>query len=165
MLGSYHESVNTGIVVRGTEVSASTTSTTCKKPGDINEEAAGGSIYKVYEVTVKKFDLTRINDSYDCVKIYNREHDTAIKEIILVCRKQDCISSIDKSENNFCMGLYKHQDMIYYYWNIYEWIEYALEHMIPSARDSFYQKFNNYVKNPNTHEKVKLLWRKLHENS
>lgn len=165
LLEAYHESLDTGIIVSGTEDSASATSTTSKKPGDINEEGADGTIYKVYEVTVKKFDLSRINDSYDCVRIYNEEHDTAIKEIIVVCRKQDCIPSMNASGYSFCMGSYEHQDIIYYYWNIYEWIAYTLEHMIPSARSAFYGRLNEYINNPNTHEPVKLLWKQLHESS
>lgn len=68
LLESYHTSIHTGIIVSGADDSASATSTTSKKPGDINEEGADGSIYRVYEVTVKPFDLSRIIDSYDCIK-------------------------------------------------------------------------------------------------
>ncbi len=161
LLESHHKSINSTILVSGTEDSASATSTTSKKPGDINEESKDGTIYNVYEVTVKKFDLSRIIDSYDCVKKYNDEHKTEIKEIIVVCRKQDCIPTMKKSGLNFCMGSYEYQDVIYHYWDIYEWITYTLEHMIPSARNMFYQKLNEYINNPNTHEKVKVLWKQL----
>lgn len=163
LLEAYHTSLGTGIVVSGTEDSASTTSTTSKKPGDINEEASDGTIYKVYEITIKSFDLARIIDSYDCVRIYNEKHSTAINEIIVICRKQDCPSDMTATPYGFCMGFYEYQDIIYYYWNILEWIEYTLQHMIPSARTAFYATLNNYINNPNTHESVKQLWNRLHE--
>lgn len=54
LLKSYHDSLDTGVVVTGSEDRASVTSTTSRKPGDINEESADGVIYKVYEITVKK---------------------------------------------------------------------------------------------------------------
>ena len=161
LLESHHQSIGSTIIVSGTEDSASATSTTSKKPGDINEEGKDGTIYNVYEVTVKKFDRSRILDSYDCVKKYNDEHKTEIKEIIVVCRKQDCIPEMKKSGLNFCMGSFEYKDVIYHYWNIYEWITYTLEHMIPSARNTFYHKLNDYINNPNTHKKVKVLWKQL----
>ena len=64
----------------------------------MNEEKAG-RIYKVYEVTVKPFDLARIRDSYDCISIYNAAHDSDISEIIVICRPEDCPEGIVKRAN------------------------------------------------------------------
>ena len=65
LLWNYHLSMHTGIRVTGGEDRASVTSTTSKKPGDVNEESSTtGEIYKVYEITVKPFGLDRIRDSY-----------------------------------------------------------------------------------------------------
>lgn len=163
LLESYHSALHTGIIVSGTNDSASTTSTTSKKPGDINEEGMDGSIYKVYEVTVKPFDLPRIIDSYDCVSKYNFENSVHINEIIVICRKKDCPFDAKQSRYNFCLGAYEYQDVIYYYWNIYEWVAYMLQHMTPSAREMFYKQFNTYVNDINTHESVKIFWKKLHQ--
>ena len=165
LLESYHTSIHTGIIVSGADDSASATSTTSKKPGDINEEGADGSIYRVYEVTVKPFDLSRIIDSYDCIKKYNDEKHTHINEIVVVCRKRDCPSDIKHSPYHFCLGTYEYQDVIYYYWDIYEWISYMLQHMIPAARENFYSRLNSYVNDTNTHEAVKVLWNALHQNN
>ncbi len=164
LLDTYHKSFNTGLVVSGTEDSASATSTTSKKAGDINEESTDGTIYKVYEITLKKFDLARIKDSYACVKEYNKENNTQINEVIVVCRKEDCFSEMKKTELDFCMGYYEYRDIIYRYWNIYEWITYTLERMIPSARNDFYERLNCYINNINTEEEVKILWKELNSN-
>ena len=54
LLKSYHLAMDTGIIVTGEEDRASVTSTTSKKPGDVNEESPNGEIYKIYEITVKQ---------------------------------------------------------------------------------------------------------------
>lgn len=163
LLESHHSALHTGIIVSGTNDSASTTSTTSKKPGDINEEGPDGSIYKVYEVTVKPFDLSRIIDSYDCVSKYTSENNVRINEIIVICRKKDCPFDTKQSRYSFCLGKYEYQNIVYYYWDIYEWVAYMLQHMTPSARELFYQRFNTYVNDTNTHESVKIFWNKLHQ--
>jgi len=63
--------LNTGIKVTGYKDRASTTSTTSKKPGDLNEETREGLILKVYEVTVKPFDQQRIIESFEALKAYD----------------------------------------------------------------------------------------------
>ncbi len=162
LLESYHSALHTGVIVSGTNDSASATSTTSKKPGDINEEGIDGSIYKVYEITIKPFDLSRIIDSYDCVRKYNTENSIHLNEVIVICQKKDCPFDTKQSRYSFCMGKYEYQDIIYYYWDIYEWVAYMLQHMIPSAREMFYERFNAYVNNINTHESVKTFWKTLH---
>jgi len=137
------------------------TSTTSKKPGDINEECAG-RIYKVYEVTVKHFDIARIRDSYDCILIYNNTHDTEINEIIVICRKEDCPPDMETSGLQGYLGRYAYQNIIYYYWNIYEWIANTLQRMNPDGRKAFYIKLNDYINETNTSEAVKKMWQQLH---
>ncbi len=162
LLLSYHAAMNSGIIVSGTEDSASTTSTTSNKPGDINEELSDGTI-KVYEITVKKFDLDRIIDSYDCISKYNNNFHSNIKEVIVICRKEDCPSDISRaSSSGSVLGFYIYQDVIYYYLDIYEWISQILVHMTSLARKSFYSKLNDYINSTNTHENVKHVWNALH---
>jgi hypothetical protein len=162
LLLAHHASINSGIVVTGATDSASATSTTSKKPGDINEESADGTIYRVYEITVKTFNLHRIIDSYDCVSKYNADHADDIKEIIVICRKEDCPEGMIATNKGMCMGKYEHQDTTYFFWDIYEWIIYTLQHMIPTAREHFYEMLNAYINEPNTHEAVKVKWTELH---
>ena len=161
LLKCYHTFFHTGIEVTGGEDRASVTSTTSKKPGDINEEYAG-CIYKVYEITVKHFDIARIRDSYDCISIYNNTHDTKINEIIVICRREDCPPDIEESGLQGYLGRYLYQNIIYYYWNIYEWIANMLQWMTPDGRKAFYMMLNGYINETNTSEAVKKMWQQLH---
>ena len=163
LLKNYHLEMNTGIVVTGEEDRASVTSTTSKKPGDVNEESTDGEIFKVYEITVKPFDLARIRDSYDCVGKYNEENESNLNEIIVICRKEDCPEEMECSTLNSYIGRFAYQDIMYYFWDIFEWISDTLQRMTPSGRIGFYSDLNTYIADINTAETVKILWRKLHE--
>lgn len=163
LLKNYHTFLHTGVVVTGEEDRASVTSTTSKKPGDINEENPAGIIQKVYEITVKHFDLARIRDSYDCISIYNDTNDTDIHEIIVICRKEDCPPDMKASGLHGYLGSYSYQDVIYYYWDIYEWIANTLQRMTSDGRIGFYLNLNAYISDMNTSESVKKLWKQLHE--
>lgn len=163
LLKNYHTFLHTGVVVTGEEDRASVTSTTSKKPGDINEENPQGFIRKVYEITVKHFDLARIRDSYDCVSIYNQANEADIHEIIVICRKEDCPSDMKPSNLHGYLGSFAYQDMMYYYWDIYEWIANTLQRMTNDGRLGFYLNLNAYIDDINTSESVKKLWKKLHE--
>lgn len=163
LLWNHHLYTHTGISVTGGDDRASVTSTTSKKPGDVNEEyLATGEIFKVYEITVKPFDLARIRDSYDCIKTYNAENQRDIREIIVICRPEDCPAEIQSSRLHLCLGSYRYQEVVYYYWNIYEWIQFMLQRMTEEARSSYYRLLNSYISDINTAETVKQLWMNLH---
>lgn len=163
LLKNFHLSLNTGVVVTGENDRASVTSTTSKKPGDVNEESTLEDIYKVYEVTVKPFDLARIRDSYDSILKYNETHDTSLDEIIVICRKEDCPTDMKGSGMNSVLGSYIYQNIKYYYIDIYEWISSRLHHMTNCGRKNFHKDLDNYISEANTAEKVKLLWNELHQ--
>lgn len=163
ILKNHHNAMHTGIVVTGGDDRASVTSTTSKKPGDINEESADGTIYKVYEFTVKRFDLERIRDSFDCVSIYNGESDANIHEIIVICRNEDCPVDMHPSGMHGYLGYYEYKDVIYRYWDIFEWIANILQMMIPEGRIGFYKELNGYIDDINTAASVKKVWKQLHE--
>lgn len=163
LLKNYHLFLHTGVVVTGEEDRASVTSTTSKKPGDINEENPAGIVRKVYEITVKHFDLARIRDSYDCVSFYNEANNADIHEIIVICRKEDCPSDMKISGLRGYLGSYVYQDMMYYYWDIFEWYANTLQRMTADARIGFYLNLNAYINDFNTAERVKKLWRELHQ--
>ena len=163
LLKCYHTFFHTGIEVSGGDDRASVTSTTSKKPGDINEECAG-HIYKVYEVTVKPFDLARIRDSYDCIATYNETNSTDINEIIVICRREDCPPDMEPSGLHGYLGRYIYQDIIYCYWDIYEWMSNMLQRMTSACRTGFYMLLNSYIAETNTAEAVKRLWTDLHSN-
>ena len=163
LLKNYHASRKSSVVVTGGTDSASTTSTTSKKPGDANEESIDGHIYKVYEITVKKFDLARIRDSYSCISIYNRKNSADIHEIVVICRNEDCPTDISKSGLHGYLGNYSYQDVQYFYVDIFEWISNLLIQMTSGGRAYFYNDLSNYINDINTSKKVKALWKKMHE--
>lgn len=162
LLKNYHAGLETDVVVTGEEDRASVTSTTSKKPGDVNEESQDGVIFKVYEVTVKPFDLPRIRDSYDCVRRYNEANGTDLKEIIVICRSQDCPDGMHVSGLHSYFGSYAYQDIIYYFWDIFEWVSGVLQRMNSAGKEGFYQDLNDYINDFNTAERVKRVWRSLH---
>lgn len=161
LLTAQHNAMQTGLIVSGATDSASTTSTTSQKPGDINEELSDGTIFSVYEITIKPFNFHRILDSYDCVNKYNQTHNCNVNEIIVICRKQDCPNEMIPLSTKLCMGTYNYQDIRYYFWNIDEWISYTLQHMNVPARENFFELLNSYINDSNTHESVKIIWSKL----
>lgn len=164
LLKNYHKDLMSGFIVTGGGDRASVTSTTSKKPGDINEETPEGVVRRVYEITVKRFDLPRIRDSYDSVCIYNKDNESAnIHEIIIICRKIDCPSNINKSNLHGYLGSYTHQNITYYYWDIYEWIANTLQQMTTDGRREFYLDLKSYIDDINTSETVKKEWKRLHE--
>lgn len=158
LLNKYHEDLNTGINVTGYEDRASTTSLTSKKPGDVNEETSSGEILRIYEVTVKPFNMQRIKESYDTVKAYTKENDTSINEILVVCRMIDIPVEMEPTNLGGVMGKYTYRDMEYYFIDIYEWMMLQLLRMTPNARILFYESLDEYISHPNTAEKVKGLW-------
>ncbi len=162
LLKNYHLSMSTGVVVTGLEDRASVTSTTSKKPGDINEENKDGTIYKIYEITVKPFDKARIIDSCNCVNIYNSENGTNIKEITVICRKEDCPSDMEPSGLNLYLGRFINENIVYYFWDLFEWIASMLQKSNDNAKELFYKDLNDYINAINTNVEVKKLWQKLH---
>ena len=111
---------------------------------------------------VKPFDIARIRDSYDCISTYNDTHSTDINEIIVICRTKDCPSDMEPSGLHGYLGKYVYQNIVYYYWDIYEWLSNTLQRMTPEGRKGFYMLLNSYINETNTSESVKKLWQKLH---
>ena len=164
LLKNYHISLHTGVIVTGENDRASVTSTTSRKPGDVNEEGPG-KIYKVYEITVKPFDFDRIIDSYDCITKYNIRSNTLIHEIVVICRPEDCPKLDTSGCSAFYLGRFVYQDVVYYYWNIYEWIVYMLQQMPDDGRLLFFVNLSGYIADINTAETVKLEWQKIFLNN
>ena len=159
LLSTFHESLQDDVNVTGDD-RASTTSTTSKKPGDINEELSDGSIYKVYEITVKPFDSARIDDSLKCLHAY-AEIGEPVHEVIVICRPEDCPREMEKINSSLSLGYYDREDVRYIFWNIFEWLRFMLERINGEARKKFHSLLNAYVNDINTSEKVKKLWMHL----
>jgi hypothetical protein len=163
LMEAYHTELQTGIVVTGHLDRASVTSTTSKKPGDINEEQADGTVLCVYEVTVKLFGDSRMTDSYETVKRYSTGKASPIREVVVICRTSDVHPGIESDSriSSIYLGKLEHQDLTYHFINIYEWIISQLSRMPVDARLSFHQQLSEYIADPNTSEAVKKRWADL----
>lgn len=162
LLYTYHKVLNTGIIITGYNDRASTTSTTSKKPGDVNEETKNGIIHKVYEVTVKPFGHQRITESFETLKAFEKKSGLYINEVIVVCRKSDTPEQLTETGLSGVLGKFVYQDVVYYFVEIYEWIWFQLLKMPSESRHLFYELLNKYISHPNTSEDVKNLWRSIH---
>ncbi len=164
LLNEYHNTLETGITVNNFDDSASTTNTTSNKPGDANEEASNGRLIRIYEITCKKFDLDRIRDSYESIKLYDEQSGDEVRELLVVCREEDCPSDLIVPFNsNFHFGYYNYRDITYYFINIYEWIVAQLLRMDTTSRRNFHSELHRYISDPQTAEVVKTLWKELHQ--
>lgn len=164
LLKNFHTSIGSQIIISGIDDRASVTSTTSKKPGDINEEFSNGAIYRVYEITVKPFGIDRIRDSFSCINSYNELSNAKINEISVICRDEDCPQEMQKASFGNYLGNFIYGNIRYSFFNIFEWIAEKLQHMYPSAREAFYYDLNAYISDTNTAESVKHFWYQLHNN-
>jgi len=162
LLRAYHESMGTGVRLEGDTDSASTTSTTSKKPGDIVEwPTDGDGLPVVYEVTVKPFGKARVEESADNVQPFIERNEVA-PEVIVICRPQDAHPSASgKSGDGVHLGSLSHRGVTYQFIDIYEWITAQLARMPPQARLDFYSALEAYINDPSRSRTVKELWRKL----
>jgi hypothetical protein len=141
--------------------SVSTTNTTSKKPGDIIEEFSDSS-KRIYEVTVKPFSSDRMIESYEAIKAFDKEN--KIVEVFVICRKEDVPKEVEKrSSNYYLLGTAKYQDMLYYFVDIFEWIEEKLLYMTIESRGRFYSALAEHINQINTSEKVKRYFSEWHQ--
>lgn len=157
LLESYHEELQTGLIVSGHTDRASTTSTTSKKLGDITEEQIGGLIISAYEVTVKSFGRQRVREAYEAAQSYLAGAHVSNREIVVICRKEDVHPDVTPVSSTY-LGRLEYQDITFHFMDIYEWIMAQLLRMTADARTVFFTKLQNYIADKNTSAKVKLAW-------
>lgn len=164
LLHSYHEDVGSGVTVAGWEDRASVTSTTSKKAGDIAEERKDGTIIQCYEVTVKAFGESRVEECTESFIEYNTATKSQIAEVVVLCRPGDCHPDAKTDDDSdLLLGTYVHRGFTYQFVDLYEWIIAQLLRMAPSARMAFFRGLHDYVNHPNTAEAVKKFWKSFHE--
>ena len=162
LLQTYHAALGTGVAVMGGEDRASVTSTTSKKAGDIVEAGGGGLIIRVYEVTVKPFGESRMQESSSSLVAYNEATGQQVGEVVVLCREDDCPSKLDggQTEEGY-YGQREYQGVVYQFFDLFQWLAGQLVRMPAAARLGFWQHLQEYVSEPGTAEKVKLLWAEL----
>jgi hypothetical protein len=164
LLGTLIECFNagnkSGIKTTGHLDSVSTTNTTSKKPGDVIEEFPDSS-KRIYEVTVKEFSHDRMIESYEAIKAFDKEGKTT--EVYVICREQDAPSDMEQSESSYLLGTVKYQDLIYYFVDIFEWMQEKLLFMTIESRGEFYKTLVSHINEVNTSEKVKKYFSEWHQ--
>lgn len=159
LLRAYHEELQTGIVVGGYEDRASVTSTTSKKPGDITEELADGTVVLVYEVTTKPFNEQRVRESYDTVRAFDDQLGAQTNEVLVLCRPEDVHDSANRAgAGSLYLGKLEYSDLTYYFYNLSAWVRARLAGMPSDARLAFHEHLRKYVDDYNTSETVKRVW-------
>lgn len=141
--------------------SVSTTNTTSKKPGDVMEEFQDSS-RRIYEVTVKMFSPDRMIESYEAIKAFDK--DNSITEVYVICRKNDVPEEIESHPmSSYVLGTAKYQDLLYYFVDIFDWVQEKLLFMTIESRGKFYEALAAHINQVNTSEKVKKYFSEWHQ--
>lgn len=150
------------VTVLGLHDRASVTSTTSKKLGDLALELPDGIVTSPIEVTVKPFGQSRVEESVESIHQYAAGTGLSATEVIVLCRPADVHPDARaKQPAGIYLGQLEYGGLTFYYVDIYEWIRVQLLTLPPHARRHFHELMNDYVKEPNTSEKVKEAWRDL----
>lgn len=161
ILEAFNDGNGNSIETSGYLDSVSTTNTTSKKPGDIIEKLPDGSL-RIYEVTVKEFSEDRLRESYESIKAF--DHAGLIQEVFVICRDRDVPKTAERLDGFLgFIGATKHQDLLYLFVNIFEWIEHQLIFMPRENRAEFYADLVAHVNEFNSSEKVKRYFATWHD--
>ena len=161
LLDNFNIGNQSSIKTTGHLDSVSTTNTTSKKAGDITEEFSD-STKRIYEITVKSFSADRMIESYEAIKAF--DPDSKISEVFVICRKEDMPAEAEKhAGSTYLIGTAKYQDMVYYFVDIFEWIQEKLLFMTIKSRGTFYSDLVNHINEIGTSEKVKHYFSEWHE--
>ena len=161
LLKNYFSSIGSSITITGYEDRASVTSTTSKKPGDIQEESSIEGVLKVYEVTMKPFNEDRMRDSFDTLARYKESSGKMLDEVIVLCREQDCPEEF-KEDCNYYIGKADYNGVSYIFYDLFEWIFEQLLRLNKRGKEMFIQDLNEYVSLPDTSIKVKAKWQEIY---
>lgn len=163
LLEAYHEGLSTGVEVTGHEDSAFATNASRGKPGDIIEWGTDGSPGCVYEVTLKTFTRSRLEESFNGIEAYEAASGVSVPEVLVICRPDDAPSGVkDERHHSAYLGTQQHEGVSYQFLDVDEWMLAQLLRMPASARVGFYSKLHSYIaEEHNTPEDLKQLWRDL----
>ncbi len=102
-------------------------------------------------------------ESHEAIKAFDKENQ--VSEVFVICRKEDAPKEIEKQyvTSSYLFGITEHQDILYYFVDIFEWMREKLLFMTPKSRSDFYADLGAYVNQTGTSEKVKLYFRKWHQ--
>lgn len=141
--------------------SAHATNTTSGKPGDLIERLPDG-VEKIYEVTVKKFDLSRAADSQQAVSAY--ANSGSISEVSVICLRDNVPEEASKSRDQaYLIGHLEYGGLKYRFIDIYAWVAARIHALSVPSRKKFHTALADRVNDINTSEEVKVFFGDWHE--
>lgn len=135
--------------VEGVEESVFGTNTTSKKPADIWEVLADGSIGQLYEITSKKINFKRLDDCVDSlarVKLPNRI-------ITFICNIPDNIEPLD-TDGNFII----HEGVVFQFLDMRSFIMDTFLIIGASAQAALVEELRAFVSEVHRGVKTKDYW-------
>jgi hypothetical protein len=155
-----------GVTVHGQADSASVTSRTGKKPGDIWEAGRDGKPLRVYEVTVKPFTAQRMEEACDSLAAWCAENGATVPEVTVLCRPEDVpVEATAPALPGLLLGVAEQRGVRFVFADLFLWVAAELVKLPPDGRILFDRLLSDYIADPNTVEGVKRLWRSLREDS
>lgn len=142
---------NTSIIVQGGDDSVFGTNTTSKKPADI-WISQSGEVLNLYEVTVKKINLKRLDDCIDAL----RELESLERPITFICRIPEDTIKLTLDENT-----YQYKGKVFDFIDIREFISVISILLTPIQMQGFLMELQLFVSNINISTKTKQGWNSL----
>jgi hypothetical protein len=160
LLKTQHEQLGTNCILEGVGESVNATNTTSGKAGDFSEEY--GDQINIYEVTTKKVDLQRINESADTIiQFINKRSCTPSSiGVTFLCNLDDVVI-----EGRHSVDSIVHEGIQFYFVDLGTWIFMMLERIGPNGRVQVIGSTREYAEAASTELSVKNSWRNLSENS
>lgn len=139
------------IIVHGGDESVFGTNTTSKKPADI-WTSRGGEVLNLYEVTVKKINLKRLDDCMDTL----RGLDSLSKSVTFICRIPE-----DTKELALDGNIRHYKGKIFDFIDIREFIFVVSTLLTPAQMLSFLSELQAFVTDINISTKTKQGWNSI----
>lgn len=140
--------------VKGEDESVFGTNTTSKKPADIWVEDDEGNTLILYEITVKKVDYKRLEDSVHAIA----QLDNVDNEIIFICRLPDDIKTLELGEGQYTL-YYKGQ--WFNFIDISSFIINCIMLLSDEELEQYFIEMNDFVQEVNRKEKTKNGWNEI----
>jgi len=156
LLQAQHDLFKKEGILEGVGESVYATNTTSGKPGDFSE--AFDNQLHIYEVTTKKVDLQRVDESAEAILHYLAQTLNVPQslEITFLCRHKDI--EIEGLEINTSLT---HKGVRYHFVDLHYWIFMMLERLGPTGRNTALSLIENYIRSASTDLTVKGTWEDL----
>ena len=144
---------NSQIHVMGGNESVFGTNTTSKKPADVWIEK-DNEILILYEVTVKKIDLKRLDD---CIQSISHINNICNIQIYFICNIPKDVNELSNFEN----GVFHYKGFIFNFVDIRSWIQSSLSILSTYQLNRLLEDLTSFMLDRNRPLTTKAAWNKL----